>query len=372
MSEGLFVLNAARKPVPLRDKAFDSEDEFQRLIAESPELLAGDQIDPEAHRRWLLVAREKGIPSEYGAGGWWAVDHLLLDQEGIPTFVEVKRRSDARLRRREVVAQMLDYAANALAYWPVDEIRRAFQTRVERPDKELRARLGQDLDVTSFWERVKTNLQAGRIRLLFVADRIPSELRRVVEFLNAQMAPAEVLAIEVRRYVGQDMTAFVPIVYGRTEAAQQRKDPEAYEKSWTEIEFLDDLRQRHGEKSVEIAKSIATWAQAHKAVLSYGRGSKDVSMAVSFVGQGHKVTPLRVWTYGRIEIAFQGLSGSRLDSVENRRDLLQRINQIPGVALPDDAIHKYPSIWFDVLQDATRLGQFLEIMTWVAKEISVL
>jgi hypothetical protein len=30
----------------------------------------------------------------------------------------------------------------------------------------------------------------------FVADRIPPELGKVVEFLNAQMRPAEVLAIE--------------------------------------------------------------------------------------------------------------------------------------------------------------------------------
>jgi hypothetical protein len=30
-------------------------------------------------------------------------------------------------------------------------------------------------------------LQAGRIRMMFVADRVPDELRRIVEFLNEQM-----------------------------------------------------------------------------------------------------------------------------------------------------------------------------------------
>ncbi len=48
-------------------------------------------------------------------------DHLFLDQDGIPTIVETKRSSDNRLRR-EVMAQMLDYASNALIYLPVDEI----------------------------------------------------------------------------------------------------------------------------------------------------------------------------------------------------------------------------------------------------------
>ena len=62
----------------------------------------------------------------------------------------------------------------------------------------------------AFWGQVRTNLQAGRVRLLFVADRVPPELRRVVEFLNRQMQPAEVLAIELRQYEGQGLKTLVP------------------------------------------------------------------------------------------------------------------------------------------------------------------
>jgi hypothetical protein len=57
----------------------------------------------------------------------------------------------------------------------------------------------------TFWAMVKTNLQAGRVRLIFVADVIPPELRRIVEFLNAQMDPAEVLALEIKQYVGEGL-----------------------------------------------------------------------------------------------------------------------------------------------------------------------
>ena len=42
-----------------------------------------------------------------------------------PTLVEVKRSSDTR-ERREVVGQMLDYAANAVVYWPIETIRARF------------------------------------------------------------------------------------------------------------------------------------------------------------------------------------------------------------------------------------------------------
>ncbi|MCU1248897.1 MAG: uncharacterized protein JWQ49_1926 [Edaphobacter sp.] len=109
----------------------------------------------------------------------------------------MKRQTDTRLRR-EVVGQMLDYAANAVAYLPVASIRARFEDTCAKkekdPDHELQDRLGHDIDTEKFWLQVKTNLEAQKIRLLFVADVIPRELRRIVEFLNRQMNPVEVLA----------------------------------------------------------------------------------------------------------------------------------------------------------------------------------
>jgi hypothetical protein len=59
--------------------------------------------------------------------------------------------------------------------------------------------------------------------MVFVADIIPPELRRIVEFLNGQMDPAEVLALEVRQFVGQGLKALVPKVVGQTAVAQRAK-----------------------------------------------------------------------------------------------------------------------------------------------------
>ena len=38
------------------------------------------------------------------------------------------------------------------------------------------------------------------MRLLFVADQIPKELRRIIEFLNEHMSRIEVLGVEIRQY----------------------------------------------------------------------------------------------------------------------------------------------------------------------------
>src|SRR3989304_96886 len=189
----------------MTEQEYDSEDLLQELLAKYPNLMAGEQTDSESPRRWLLVSREISLPSQEDVAGRWSVDHLFLDQDAVPTLVEIKRSSDTRIRR-EVVGQMLDYAANAVVYWPIERIRAQFESTCERrnsdPEDALGEFLGPDADPEDFWQRVKTNLQAGKVRLLFVADQIPPHLRRVVEFLNAQMDPAEVLAVEIRQSGG--------------------------------------------------------------------------------------------------------------------------------------------------------------------------
>ena len=59
------------------------------------------------------------------------------------------------------------------------------------------------------------DLLARRMRLIFVADQIPPELRRVVEFLNQTMNQVEVLAVEIPQYAGEGLRALVPRVIGQ-------------------------------------------------------------------------------------------------------------------------------------------------------------
>src|SRR5712691_215528 len=124
----MYVIHDDETLIGLIESAYDSEELLQGLLARYPNLLAGEQMDAANPRRWLLVSREAGLPSETAGSARWSVDHLFLDQDGIPTLVEVKRSTDTRIRR-EVVGQMLDYAANAVVYWPVEAIRAAFEVR---------------------------------------------------------------------------------------------------------------------------------------------------------------------------------------------------------------------------------------------------
>ena len=106
MNGGLFLLQDNGQLLEMKEQKYDSEDLLQELIAKYPNLLAGDQIDSDNPRRWLLISREISIPDSELGHGRFSLDHLFLDQDGIPTLVEVKRSSDTRIRR-EVVGQIV-------------------------------------------------------------------------------------------------------------------------------------------------------------------------------------------------------------------------------------------------------------------------
>ena len=67
-------------------------------------------------------------------------------------------------------------------------------------------------------------MREGNVRLLFVADELPRELKKLIEFLNEQFTKIEVLGVELRQYVGQGIKALVPRVVGQTEAAREQKE----------------------------------------------------------------------------------------------------------------------------------------------------
>lgn len=232
MSGGIFLLDpVAGELTEMAETAFAAELDLQELLADHPGLLPGDQIDPGAPRRWLLVSREAGIP-----------DQDYHDQ-------------------CEVVGQMLDYAANCVLHWTAESI----QSWLAKPlpgeggldaDEQIAHLLGEPAATGDFWQRVKTKLKTGKVRLLFVSDAIPPELRRIVEFLNEQMDPAEVLAVEIRQYAGKDWKTLVPRVLGQT--VGKVRPPK---RSWDEPTFFAELTKRTEEEEARVARRILDWAR---------------------------------------------------------------------------------------------------------------
>jgi hypothetical protein len=293
MSDSIFLVGDDGSLTEASGTAYDAEAELQKLLADNPHLLPGAQIDRDNPRRWLLVKREAGVPDREGGGSWWSIDHLLVDQDAVPTFVEVKRASDTR-SRREVVAQMLDYAANGSIFWTPAQLRGWFEAddsdgAIER----LLALVGPTQDepdavAEAFWQMVGANLKEGRIRLIFVADEIPASLQRLVEFLNEQMPRVEVLAVEIRQYraKGSKPGVLVPRLIGQTSRAQAAKQQTATAAQratpWTAAEVVQAVAEGVGSDGAAVAEAVIDWAVAQPYIqIGGGTGISYPSITMS-------------------------------------------------------------------------------------------
>lgn len=288
--------------------------------------------------------------------------------------MEVKRSTNREIRRL-VVGQMLDYAANAVTYWNIDSIRAAYEERLAglggSAEEEIATLVDDpEADYDEFWERAKTNLKAGRVRLVFVADTIPTELQRVVEFLNERMSPTEVLAVEIRQYTGGGEQTLVPRVFGQTAEARQKRRSSRTRSSrqWDRESFLDATTQAVGETDAEVARKIVDWAETAYTRIAWGTSPRGRFTPTLDHG-GRSYYPMNVWADGRIAFQFSRMRRfPPFDEESKRLQLLHKLNGIPGISFTDDAIDKKPSIRFDLFRDDQNLHALLAALEWFAAE----
>jgi hypothetical protein len=369
--------------VELRETAFAKEVDLQDFLSKHPALLAGDQMNPSDPRRFVLVTAEAGIAIAEGAGDYFSLDHLFIDQDGIPTLVEVKRSTDTRLRR-EVVGQMLEYAANACAYWDTNRLRSVFERRCElaglSSDEELRKLCSEADEVAdSIWEKVGLNLKQERLRLVFLSDKFSPETQRIVEFLNRQVQSTEVYAVEVPQYTGGGMRTLVPRVLNPSVLQADRRAAVAGRgELWTAERFYQDLAERNGPEAVPVFRQIHEWAEAQSRLAAFfGRGRSDGSIKILFkrgsdatIYQGGDTVILTLWTYGLAEIEFQYLMArSPFAAVEKREELWRRLTTGSSLKIAKNRIDLRPSVKWPELADANNMQVLIDAMDWVVQQL---
>ena len=225
MANDSIYLMSGKELVEMSNQPYESEDLLQELLAKHPDLLAGSQMNADVPRRWLLVRRELGVPGGEGRRVGSASTtcsstktpspHSLRSSAPPPPACVVKSWARCSTTRR-----------NGSRYWPSDSLEAEFKARCAVDGLDSESLLAEHLagdDADTFWATVGENIRSGRLRMVFVADVIPSELQRIIEFLNEQTIRTEVLGVEVRQYVGQGHQTLVPRVVGQTISEQQTK-----------------------------------------------------------------------------------------------------------------------------------------------------
>jgi len=371
MADSIFLIDDENALTRLERTDYDSEALLQRLLADHPAVLG---VTDDASTELLLIKREQAVPDDEGGSGRWSLDHLFVDRESIPVLVEVKRATDTRARR-EVVAQMLDYAANGVSYWPLANLIEAFQAtcheRGENHDEALAQFLGEEADSESFWQQVETNLRAGRIRMVFVADRIHKDLRRIVEFLNEQMRTAEISAVEVAQFTGADgLRTLVPTQVGLTERARSAKRVTSELEPITKEEWLDRFQQKHGEDARKAASRVIDWAVAKGCSVGPSKTQDSFSISVP-TAEGKTAWPFFIrHSNGRFETSLQYLQyRPAFSSEEARQEILNKLNTLPGVTLSTQKPTGWPGFPAEQFVEDDAWKSFEPIAEWIMTEV---
>lgn len=293
-----------------------SEAELQSLIEEHPALISSED------GKLLLVRREQPIGDSSDFSARWSVDHLFVTRSAVPVLVEVKRASDTRIRR-EVIGQMLDYAANSVAFWPSGGVLAAFGAQRGHDEvavfRDLQEFLGPDANAQSFWNQVDANFLTGNIKMIFVADKIPAELARIIEFLNEQMK-ADVRGVELNYFLGENgQRTLVPRLVGAQERVRSRK---ARESNAEPIETVEQLMEKSvetiGEEYSDTVKGIFEICERLANDLGVVDTNRAVYLFVEDPSSGKGTYPLMLNTNGYCELGLRW-AAKYLDESERRK-----------------------------------------------------
>ena len=206
----------------LSDQDGHDEKWLQSLIFDHPEIIPIDVLDPGAGIV-VPLCRELAIPKQ---GGTVFLDLLGVTSQGRLVLVECKLWRNPQARR-EVIAQILEYAA-LLRRWTYADLtarlKASFAWTGANPVFERVGREIAGLEEGRFVDAVSRSLAGGDFDLIVAGDGIRSDVQAIASHLNgASGLSARLAFVEFQLWSDSDgRTLVVPAVPLRTEIVQQR------------------------------------------------------------------------------------------------------------------------------------------------------
>ena len=209
--------------VPLKSHAGDRDEKWlQDLLFDNPALIPIEQIEPGANA-FIPVCRELTIQN---GGKSVYLDVFGCTPQGKLVLIECKLWRNPQARR-EVIAQILEYAA-LLRKWSFSDlsIRLAHQLKTTHPNPLFEA-LSNALpgaEEATFVDSVSASLRSGDFVLIIAGDGIRSDVHAVADHLNQNAVTKSRLAlVEIQTWQNEaGELVVVPCVPLRTEVIQQR------------------------------------------------------------------------------------------------------------------------------------------------------
>jgi len=278
---------------------------MQELLTDYSELIPSDEISTDDPPKFLVIRREAGVT----AG---SIDILLIDHNGIPTVVETKL-IDNREIRRSVLAKGVEYLAHIKTEWTaerfLEEGRNFWSERHSNIEAKALERLGSSFD-NDFLNKVTANINQNKMRLIIASDKIPPELRRIIEFLN-DASVFDIFGVEMRYFAAKDNNyrILAPHLVGLSETTKDRKAKNT--SKWDYDRFFETIQSNCSSDKVNIAQELFEFGKAiSEREVEWGFGKERGSYTARLVIGKERFSLFSVYTSGEFSINI-GWNGNR-------------------------------------------------------------
>jgi hypothetical protein len=356
--------------------SLDMDEKFlETVIASQPELLGIGNSDDDSDIEGPFVAfTQVGLKALNDRIIY--PDLILLWQSGHVVVVEVKLIDNPELRDRQVVAQLLEYAA-VLSSCPESKLVHLFGGDAEREAwPQLVGRLFPNAaDASRLARRFLDKFRSSRLHLLIACDEAPKGLKELVRGVVGQSALGEYnfRVVEVMAYasaeshdilfmprtilsteiIGRtsvsvsvsgnqataDVTVQVTPLEDQESAARDIREGAPARRVWTEESFFEDAQTRTDSQTFNALSEFVNWAKAQGWEMRMGAG-KDTGTVSMIVPEISERSALTLYSDGLLMVNLANLPDPIAGTL---RSFLLSLSQVSFTALQYPSLR--PSAW---------------------------
>jgi hypothetical protein len=307
----LIIVRKDGRKIDVELKPFDDEEDLRRLLLSNPDLIpVGDLSEVDEG----IIAWKTEFPVRVGS-----IDLVSMGDGGGIYLTETKLFKNQD--KRTVIAQALDYAENLWHGYAANAA--GFLEKLREKGH------GEIPDDEEFQENITQNLRDANYNILIAMDKVTQQVKDLIEFLKKK-TDFRVMALEVKRYVGDGLEVIIPQIYGEEIS---REPPTSEPSPWWSPEQLRDAFEDISEPNLKSRLlTILEWAEK-KNLFDQSRG-KVAQFGLK--SAGGKV--LSITADGNLYAYFGKIELGKYPSDANRREFvndLKTLRLIPQDADPD-------------------------------------
>jgi RecB family endonuclease NucS len=329
--------------------------DLQRLLREQIQIVSPDT---------LVISEEFGEWEDSRR----RIDLLGLDKDANLVVIELKRTDDGG----HMELQALRYAAMVSAM-TFDQAVETYESYLEGQDRKEEARDGllRFLD----WEEPNEDQFAQKVRIVLVSAEFSKEITTSVIWLNEK--GLDVRCVRLKPYHLDERTLVdVQQVIPLPEAAQyqvriqekKQLERKARAQKWNEAMFIKELGKRAGTGAVDLVNNIHAWILPLVDEIPWG--NIEGRFVPTIYVDGLRVQLFVIRPNATIAVRFVYLSNrAPFNEPQNMQELLRRLNEIPNLNLPADAVDRRPNFPLERLAVPAALAKFKNTIEWMIEEL---